>query len=288
MIPTPSNITAPRSLTHPKKFRPAPQPEQALGSAARLFATYDQAILGHQTRLVERVLQGELDRATFLRNVGHLESFETLRAQLRGDGGLTRSERATLNSEMKKLAGKMVALPHHQSEPAEPVDEEALGRLYDELRSGLVSLDEAVGELTWRSQRKYGHTVSERSGPVYADERPKLRAMLHKDPRKEAEPNQPVASADHLHPGTTALIRKTIAIFPQLDSDGNGVVDRNEARKILTDHEELGLTAPQAATLYSRQAALAEVVDPGPASHELMALEPGAANRLFPDAALLE
>lgn len=275
MIPSPSTIAAPRSLTHPTNFRPDPQPEESLGSGATLFATHDQAILGHQTRLIERVAQGELDRATFLRNVGHLESFETRRASLRGEGGLTRSERATLHGEMKKLAGKMTALPHHQSAPDQPVDEQALGLLYEEVREGVVSPREAVGELYWRTSQKYGQTVAGREGPVYADERPKLQAALsrHSRPRRVAEDSPVATGSSDLHPGTLSLVRRTIEIFPLLDTDGDGVVNRNEARTILTDYQQLGLTASQAATLYSRQAALAEVVDPGPASHELMALE---------------
>lgn len=249
-----------------------PEVTQQLGSGASLFAMHDEAILGHQVRLVDRVVEGTLDRATFLQNVGHLESFESLRAELRGDGGLSRNERNTLNSEMKKLAGKMVALPHNQTEPAHPVDKPALGRLYDELASGVVSKTDAVEELYWRSSQKYGEVVAERQGPVYADERPKLRAALVKgyDLRPQEEPGP--ANVPY-HKGTVELVRHAIAIFPELDLDSNGVVDRTEARSILTNYEKLGLTAAQAATLYSRQAVLAEVDTPGPASHEMMALE---------------
>lgn len=245
---------------------------ESLGSGAILFAAHDQAILGHQQRLVDRVVEGSLDRETFLRNAGHLESFESLRAELRGDGGLTRNERATLNGEMKKLAGKMTALPHNQTEPEQPVDTQALGLLYDELKDGAVSNTDAVEELYWRSSQKYGQKVAERDGPVYGDERPKLRAALARDTSPRPAHDDP-SGYGAFHPGTMQLIRQTIAIFPQLDGDGNGVVDRNEARSILTNYQDLGLTASQAATLYSRQAALAEVVDPGPASHEMMALE---------------
>lgn len=233
---------------------------------------HDEAILGHQVRLVDRVVEGTLDRNTFLRNAGHLESFETLRAELRGDGGLSRNERNTLNSEMKKLAGKMVALPQNQTEPAQPVDEQALGRLYDELAGGVVSKTDAVEELHWRSNQKYGEVVAEREGPVYSDERSKLRAALVKGfdlrPQEMAAPTYVP-----YHKGTVDLVRQAIAIFPKLDLDGNGVVDRTEARSILTNYQNLGLSAPQAATLYSRQAVLAEVDTPGPASHEIMALE---------------
>jgi hypothetical protein len=175
---------------------------------------------------------------------------------------------------MKKLAGKMHALPHLQSEPRHPVDSKAIGLIYDELLAGKISKTDATEELHWRSHQTYGDVVAERPGPVYADERPKLRAALTRglDLRPIREEDLP-SGISALHPGTLGLIRTAIAIFPQLDIDGNGVVDRNEARAIITDYQKLGLTASQAATLYSRQAALAEVVDPGPASHEMMALE---------------
>ena len=250
-----------------------PESTSQVGSGAVLFAMHDEAILGHQVRLVDRVVEGTVDKATFTRNVGHLESFESLRAELRGDGGLSRNERNTLNSEMKKLAGKVVALPQNQTEPTTPlVDAKNVTRLFDELANGTISKTDAVEELYWRSSQMYGDVVAEREGPVYTDERPKLRAALVKgyDLRPQEEPGP---SNLPYHKGTVDLIRKAITVFPQLDIDGNGVVDRIEARTILTNYQNLGLTAPQAATLYSRQAILAEVDSPGPASHEIMALE---------------
>jgi hypothetical protein len=265
-----STTKVPKSLTHPPGFRSQPEASGNLGRSAKLFASHDKAIIGHKVRLIDRIAEGNLDKETFLRNVGHLESFESLRAELRGQGGLTRRESFTLISEMKKLAGKMNALPHHQSEPSQPIATQALGLLYDEVASGLISKTDAVEELQWRSMQRYGQAVAQRPGPVYSDERPKLRAAL-------ATPQTPqssnAGSPAPFHRGTLNLIRQTISIFPQLDLDGNGLVDRTEARSILTNHHNLGLTASQAATLYSRQAVLADVVDPGPASHEMMGLE---------------
>jgi hypothetical protein len=245
---------------------------EGLGSSARLFARHDRAILAHQRRLVDRVVEGRLDKDTFLRDVGHLESFESLRAELRGDGGLSRHERAVLRGEMKKLAGKMQAAPQYQVEPEHPVDPVALGLLYDELAQGAVSSTDAIEELHWRSGKSYGEAVAHRPGPVYADERPKLRAALAtgvdaKPPSEMSQPPGPFAAS------TVDLVRKAIDLFPRLDLDQDGVVDRTEARGILADYGNLGLTASQAATLYSRQAILAEVVDPGPRSFEKLALE---------------
>lgn len=269
----PHNVS-PSSLTRPPSFQARPAAVSHLGSAASLYAEHDRALLGHQVRLVDRVVEGTLDRETFMRHVTHLEGFETLRAELRGDGGLTRSERALLQQEMKKLAGKMHALPIHQSEPRRPIDREALGQLYDELSQGVVSKGEAVDELAWRAQKLYGETVTERSGVVYADERPKLRAALHRPlPLDATSVRPPAASERSIHPGTRDLVRQAIAIFPQLDRDHNGLVDRKEARTLLTEYQKLGLSSAEAAALYSRQAIIAEVDSPGPASHEMMALE---------------
>lgn len=238
---------------------------EELGSGAVLFAVHDQAILDHQARLIERVAEGNLSKETFLRNVGHLESFEVRRAQLRGEGGLTYGERSELANEMKKLAGKMQALPHHQTEPEHPTDAQALGALYDDLQKGAVDAEEAVEELHWRSNVLYGKVVAGRPGVVYGDERPKLRAAL-----ASPSPPQPPTLLTSVRPETIDLVRKGLAIFPQLDANHDGLIDRAEARKLLTDNESLGLSPAEAATLYSRQAILAEVVEPGSISHELL------------------
>lgn len=250
-------------MTHPTNFHPAPAVSEQLGSGAALFAVHDKAILYHQSRLVGRVLDGDLSKETFLRNVGHLESFEVRRAELRGDGGLTFGERDELSNEMKKLAGKMQALPHHQTEPAHPTDTEAVSALYEDIKNGNVSADEATDELHWRSNVKYGEVVADRPGIVYGDERLKLRASM-------ATPSEPVTPfyLAPVQPEAVDLVRKALKAFPKLDSDSDGLIDRVEARQLLTDAESFGLDPAEAATLYSRQAILAEVVEPGSLSRE--------------------
>lgn len=266
-----SFITGSRSLTHPTNYHPKPDPKavEGLGSGAVLYTMHDQAILGHQVRLVDRVVEGSLDKDTFLRNVGHLEDFASVRAEVRG-GGISHSEKADLRGEMKKLAGKMTALPQNQVEPDQPVDKTALGLLFDELAHGKVSKTDAVEELHWRADRKYGQVVAERTGVVFGDERGKLRSYLAVDvqTRPDLEEGSPYAA----HPDTLKLVRKGVEIFSRLDGNDDGVVDRTEARSLLTNHKNLGLTASEAATLYSRQAQIAEVVEPGPASFERMSL----------------
>ena len=252
-------------MTHPTNFHPAPAVSEKLGSGAAIFAVHDKAILHHQSRLVERVLEGELSKDTFLRNVGHLESFEVRRAQLRGDGGLTLGERAELANEMKKLAGKMNALPHHQTEPAHPTNPQAVGALYEDLKNGNVSADEATDELHWRSNVKYGEVVAGRPGIVYGDERLKLRASM-------AVPSAPASPffLAPVQPEALELVRKTLKAFPKLDANGDGLIDRGEARQLLSNSDSFGLTPAEAATLYSRQAILAEVVEPGSTSRDQM------------------
>lgn len=267
----PNHIPAATSLTHPASFRPNPKARAEFGGGAELYASHDQAVLGHHVRLVDRVVEGSLDKPSFLRNVGHLERFESLRAELRGGGGVTRRERAELRSEMKKLAGKMHALPHLHGRLQPTPGSEAVSRLYDELACGLVSKTDAVEELNWRSLRKYGEAVSERSGPIYADERAKLRASLA--PEHGALPRLTGAAPSVFPKEAVELVRQAIALFPQLDGDNNGVVCRNEAREIIANYATLGLSPSQAATLYSRHALLADVDSPGPASQEMMALE---------------
>lgn len=222
-------------------------------------------------RLVDRVVEGSLDRQSFLRHVARLEEFESTRAEVRGGGGVTRRERAELRGEMKKLAGKMHTVTF-ETDPQGRASDTEVGRLYDELSNGVVSKTDAVEELNWRAMRKYGEVVAERTGPVYADERPKLRAALA--PHHKTGPlTTPTASPTSYHPDTVPLIRQAITLFPQLDQDSNGVVDHSEARQILSHYQELGLTSSQAATLYSRHALLADVDSPGSASFEKMALE---------------
>ncbi len=269
-------IRGAESLTHPNGFRPSPKVQEHLGSGAALYATHDKAILGHQIRLVDRVVEGSIDRGSFVRSAGHLETFESQRAELRG-GGVTRAERAELARDMKKLAGKMHATPQNQTEPSAPYDRAGLSRLFDELSQGVVSKSDAVEELNWRCQQAYGETAGARDGVVYADERTKVRASLVQGQNlHKPQWHRPGTMADQpapLNPGTLALVRQALAVFPLLDQDSNGVVDRNEARSIITDYRALDLTAAQAATLYSRQALLAGVDSSGGPNGEMMAIE---------------
>jgi hypothetical protein len=262
---TPPSSNAYRAITHPSGYEvKRPHAPKNGDPEAKLYGQHDSAILKGQDTLVAKAKKGQLSKEQFVELAQAVESFEAMRADLRG-GGLTREETARLRSELRDLRREI----RSGQSPAAPAQSEALSHLYEDLRAGDVDVQQAVAELNWRGQKAYGQVVAQREGPVAFDERAKQRAALAQDIDPQKVSARVKATSDgKYHPGTIELVRKALDLFPKLDANGDGVVNRAEARTLLTQFEQLGLTAAEAATLYSQQHDLVDALDPGWESHE--------------------
>lgn len=231
---------------------------------ASLFSQQDQALLSRQNRLATLASEGRVTRDEFVHTAGTIEAFETFRAENR-ENGLTRRETKALSAALRDLENREQTAPDIAKDSPDAV---RLASLFEDVASGALSKEEAVEELSWRGMKAYGSALLHRDGPLFADERPKLRAALAQNIDPFSKETSKKISFGPYHPGTLELVEKGLLLFPQLDLNHDQIVDRAEARQILTNYENLGLTAAQAATLYSRQGQLADALDPGKASHE--------------------
>lgn len=278
-----------RPLHYPQSYRPLSNQLEGRGSAVELYQAHDRAIFAHQNRLVERVIQGVVGREEFCHKAQALENFEQVRANARGDGGLTRRERSLLRDDMKRLAGTMqMSLAGHSTQDDER-SWASLGPVFDAITAGEITRSEAARELNWRTTQRYGSTVALRSGPVYADEKLKLQASLVQAvPRQSGAvtDNEPPKLSLPLSDSTLQMIDKLESSFNRLDLNSDHVVDRAEARQLLTSYAELGFSASQAATLYSYQPLMAEIApnsfdlkNDDLSLDDLRALKPGSSLR---------
>lgn len=241
-------ISSSLRLTHPAGFetRRLPDKDPTQDLQERLSCELDNNVLGAQAKLSKAVAEGQVSVGTFCDSVKDLETFSGMQAHFRADG-FTEDEKDELVRTFTTSG---------QDNPTK-LDPE-LKSLYQQARGGLLSPAELSHELNWRTQRAYGNVVSTRSGPVYKEERYKLRASLYV-PRK---PKELPDTKEMIHPGLGQLAEKALAAFDRLDKNHDGNVDRIEARHFLTDYQKLNLSPAEAATLYSRQEELAALVDP--------------------------
>lgn len=234
-------------LTHPAEFKTRTLETKSVeGVEQRAAHKIDNKILDRQSKLTKAVTQDKVTLGTFVDTVSDLERIARGTAKLRVDG-FSKEERTKINAAFKKVG---------RSKPKK-IDPE-LKALYNQLKSGKLSAKEAAQELNWRTQEAYGSVVVDRTGPVFQEERYKLRAhlaVLRKDKAGRKKES-------YVHPQFPQLIEKAIDIFPLIDLNRDGVVDRREARTILTEYVSLDLTPAEATTLYSRQKQLASAVDP--------------------------
>lgn len=226
-------------ITRVHKTKASEDPDQK--AAARV----NNRILVAQKSLIAGVKAGSTDLAKFADTVEDLNTLSRHHAQYRADG-LNEEEKAALTEEFKSRG---------QDRP-EKIDP-TLRALFTRIQNQTISDEESAKELNWRSLQAYGEVVAGRPGPVYQDERYQLRAHLHLARAERAK--QP--PFHFVHPEFDKLIDKTIALFPRLDQDADGIVDRREARSLMTNYQEFGLSPAEAATLYSRQKHLAAGVD---------------------------
>lgn len=241
-------ISSSLRLTHPAGFetRRLPDKDPTQDLQERLSCELDNNVLEAQTKLSKAVAEGKVPVGAFCDSVKDLENFSGMQAHFRADG-FTADEKDELIRTFKASG---------QDNPTK-LDPE-LKSLYQQARGGLLSPGELTHELNWRTQRAYGNVVSTRSGPVYKEERYKMRASLYV-PRK---PKEQPDSTEVIDPGLSRLAEKALAAFDRLDKNHDGNVDRIEARRLLTDYQKLNLSSAEAATLYSRQEELAALVDP--------------------------
>ncbi len=238
--------TTPRGLTHPGRFE-LPERSQKRKGARGYSEGLSQRVLDAQQALVEQALSGQVDEDRFVNTALALESVEGMHAQLRPDGftGL----------EKKRLEQALRDAPLSEA----PSQNRELRTLYQDLLWSEVPGEEMTEELQWRSQREYGKQLSQREGTVFQEERSKLRAYLfdgHGSERAKPSYDGPY------HKQLPQLLEKAIGLFPLLDENQDQIVDRNEARALLTFYDTLELTPAEAATLYSRQKNLASAVEP--------------------------
>jgi hypothetical protein len=241
-------------LLHPRKFKTGTLPIKSMKDADQKAShKIDNKVLQAQSELVKDTLKGQVELGTFCETAKDLEQLSALHAELRADGLNTR-ERSQLNAKFKAVG---------KGKPKKIAPE--LRALYNQLQGGAVEPREATEELNWRSLKSYGEVALEREGKIFMEERPKLRAHLHLSrPGEKAPERKP-----YLHPKLDSLVNKAIDRFSVLDVNGDGIVNRLEARALLTDFQELELTPGEAATLYSRQKHLAKGVDPKTSGEEL-------------------
>jgi calpain family cysteine protease len=241
-------------LSHPRKFKTQTLPTQSVKDASEKAShKIDNKILQAQSELVRETVKETVDLGTFCQTVEDLEKLSALHAELRADG-LTSSERGRINSEFK-AAGK--------GKPKKITPE--LRALYNQVKGSDLDPKEATEELNWRSLKSYGEVALDRQGKIFFEERPKLRAHLHLSRPDEKAPER----KPYVHPELNTIIEKALDRFDTLDVNRDGIVNRIEARAILTDYQELGLTPAEAATLYSRQKQMAAAVDPDNSGEEL-------------------
>lgn len=213
----------------------------------------DNKILQVQADLAKSVAEDTVTLGEFCDTVDDLENFVQMQAEFRADG-FTKQE-----------GGKLLAAFRERGKDQPSKLDPRLKSLYQLTQAGKLKPDELTEELNWNTQQAYGAIVADRPGPVYAEERYKLRAHLHlsRSEKKKAE------KKNYIHPDFPHLVQKAIDLFPSLDDNGDGVVNRLEARSLLTDYRKLGLTPAESATLYSRQQELASAVDPEKSGEDL-------------------
>ena len=242
------------SLTHPRKFQTRTLPIKSVEDKDQKSShRVDNKVLQAQGELVKDTLAGSVSLGKFCDSVRDLEELSSLHARLRADG-LSKTETSQIDQKFK-AAG--------QDKP-DKIDPE-LRALYNQLKGGAIEAKEATEELNWRSQKAYGAVAVERKGKIYSEERGKIRAHLHLPRPDERAPED----VPYVHPELSELVNKAIDLFPKLDLDGDGIVNRLEARSLLTDHQALNLSPAEAATLYSRQKQMAAAVDPETSGEEL-------------------
>lgn len=241
-------------LTHPQKFSPRQLPVKDVKDPDQKAShRLDNRIQQAQKDLVRGVADKTVSEAEFCRTVSDLERLSALRAQYRSDG-LSTQERTTLNATFEARGAEK---PFKMSPE--------LRGYYHQLQAGKLQAEELVDELNWRTEKAYGAVLSARPGTVYSEERPKLRAYLHL-PRESQKDS---AGSTYIHPELDTLIGKAIGLFETLDSNADQIVDRKEARSLLTEYQALGLTPAEATTLYSRQKQMAAAIDPKNSAEEL-------------------
>ena len=242
------------SLTHPRKFQTRTLLVKSLEDKDQKSShRIDNRVLQAQGELVKDTLAGSVSLGQFCDSVEDLERVSALHAQLRAEG-LSKAEISRLDRDLKQIGS---------DKPAKINPE--LRALYNQLKAGAFEAQEGTEELNWRSQKAYGAEAVRREGKIFSEERVKIRAHLHLPRPDERTPED----KPYVHPGLSDLVGKAIALFPKLDIDGDGIVNRLEARKILTDYQSLDLTPGEAATLYSRQKQMAAAVDPKTSGEEL-------------------
>lgn len=239
-------MASPLLLNHPRKFETKSLPVKKVKDREQQAAhKIDNKILEAQSNLVKRVIEDEVSLSEFCETIDDLNNVATLAAHCRPDG-LDIKERAQIEGVFLRAGeGK-----HKKCDPK-------LRALYQQIQSGKLEKSEAVEELNWKSQQSYGRVVAKRRGKVYSEERYKLRAHLYV-PRNDKDKEK----KDIRHKELDKLINTSIDLFPSLDTNRDNVVDRREARSLLTNFEEFGITSSYAATLYSRHNEIASALDP--------------------------
>lgn len=238
--------SSPLLLSHPTKFETKTLPVQKVKDPEQQAShKLDNKILDTQSKLVKDVAEDKVSLSQFCETVEDINDVATLAAHFRPDG-FSYKERAQLEAVMLQVGKGQ----HGKCEPQ-------MRALYQQIKSGSLKSDEAVEELNWQTQKRYGAVVAERRGKVYSEERSKLRSHLY-IPRADKD----AVKKDVRHKELDKLINTAIDLFPSLDTNKDNVVDRREARSLLVNYEEFGLTPAYAATLYSRHNEMAMALEP--------------------------
>ena len=240
-------MSRPINLLHPKVFKAKIKSLKGVSDMnERISTRFDNQLLKSQSKLVDRVLKNEVSLPEFQSAIDNFQESAAEHAQLR-PGGVTQKEWRDLTKRLKQTKS-----------PSEIVVQPATLELFEALQSGSLATEEAVDELNWKSEQKYGEEASLRDGIIFRDERPKLRAHLYSGKSAAKAPD----TEAFLHPKLESFLQDIKSIFPQLDQNGDRVIDRIESRQILSHFQELGISPSTATTFYSRQKEIASAHEP--------------------------
>ena len=209
----------------------------------RISTRFDNLVLKSQSRLIDQVIQGDVSVGEFQTAIDNFSEASVAHAKAR-PGGVTQKEWGQLRKLLKQ--------PSSQSENSPSTKNQ---KLFEALQDGSLEAKEALEELNWKTEQDYGEELTKRDGVIFQGERPKLRAHLFTGQSlKKTEPSE-----TFVHPKLGDFLQNIKDIFPKLDRNKDQVIDRIEAREILSQHKKLGITASHATTFYSRQAEIASV-----------------------------
>lgn len=235
----------------------------------------DYALLGHNDTnrdrqlLANGVAGGTINRGEFHTLARFQRETEFLRAKLR-EGGYSPGEVDLLNNRMSHYRRLHQAFNQHDFQipvyqNGNPIDQK-LDQAFHQTRNGTMTSQDMLGKLNWTAYNAYGAGMEGRQGPVYNDERRRLRVRFQEnrnqagitDRPREQRNQQPL---DRNRAGQ--LLDGLSQRFGQIDTDRNGRLSRGEMTAIIANPERYGYTQQEAAALFIAQQDISNIRNDG-------------------------